>query len=95
MGGKNYKLKVVATSGVNSLMAMNAAFAVAVTNATRRFLANDWGVSKDKALNDSDPMDAMGVYQAPCSDGRIFIKSDDYRQHDGSRVVTILFPSEY
>lgn len=95
MAQQYYKTKIVCTQSVNSIMADSSAFAHAITTAIKSFTCGDWGLSMDKALNDSDPMCAMGVYTAPCAEGKIWIKSDNYCEHDGSRVITILFPSEY
>jgi len=70
----------------------------------RKFLANDWGASQDKELNDSDPMSAMGVYKSDlwAEDSTLWIKSDDYRGSGQrlhgillERVITVMFPSDY
>ena len=80
------------------------AFRAFIDSSLRRFIANDWGTSRDKALNDSDPMSAMGVYTSDMwgDNNTIWIKSDDYRgsgqEINGEkleRVITIMFPSDY
>lgn len=95
MSTTNFTLKVVTTSAIVSRMRESPEFKLIVDLSVSRFLGNDWGISGDKAINDSNYLDALGVYIAPCADGKIWIKSDDYREYDGSRLVTVLFPSEY
>ena len=93
------KNKLVMTRGVASCMPDDA-FALSVNSGIARFMANDWGDSLDKELNDSDHYSAMGVYPVPVVDGndaKIWIKADDYRGDPSlnGRLVTVLFPSEY
>jgi len=90
--------KIVTTKAIQQTIQSSPKFAKAVCESMEKFNNNDWGISQDKELNDSDPMFAMGVYETPCEqdEDRIWIKSDDYRGHGGLRqVITVMFPSEY
>jgi hypothetical protein len=96
------KTATFTTSSVQALMGRNEEFSSIVRQSMIRFMRNDWGDTQDKELNDSDPMFAMGSYPAPCDDGKIWIKSDDYSGADPKdnpegygRVLTVMFPSEY
>lgn len=89
---------VVASHGVHNAMDADIMFRVHVARSLHRFNAKDWGESKDKELNDSDPKNAMGVYTIPKGEQQvtIWIKADDYQGMDGIDYVrTILYPSEY
>ena len=91
---KTISTQTVMTAGVAAAVEHNAKMLQSVMNGLGKFRNLDWGLSLDKQLNDSEPMSAMGVYPAPCSEGKIWIKSDLY-EDEGTRVLTVLFPSEY
>lgn len=96
-------VNVTATRAVALEINKNPAFKAVVDESLTKFLANDWGTSRDKALNDSDPIGgAMGVYPCNVPEGKIWIRSDDYRGSGEmlngkllERVITIMFPSDY
>gem|GEM_PF-7100029 len=89
-----HPVRIVVTRALNHDMSCNPKLASVVRVSIVRFQLNDWGKTKDKELNDSQPLYAMGVYPAPCSEGCIWIKSDDYPD-EGFRLLTLLYPSEY
>ena len=63
-----------------------------VDNAFRKYMRGDWGISKDKRMNNQAVKNGddriMGVY--PTSEGDIWIITEWDRS-----VTTMLFPSEY
>ncbi len=99
-------IRITITRAVNCAMEADkrGEFRKFIDLSVQKFLANDWGTSQDKELNDGDPMSAMGVYKSDLwvEENTLWIKSDDYRGtgetfHGAEleRVVTIMFPSDY
>jgi hypothetical protein len=84
--------RVVQTRGVNHKSRENPQFKRDVDNAFRKYMRGDWGISKDKRMNDRAVKNGddriMGVY--PTSEGDIWIITEWDRS-----VTTMLFPSEY
>lgn len=99
-------IRITITRAVNCTMEADkhGDFRKFIDSSVQKFLANDWGASQDKELNDSDPMSAMGVYKSDlwAEDSTLWIKSDDYRGSGQrlhgillERVITVMFPSDY
>jgi len=89
---------VVASHETHADMELDSMFKVRVGMCLHRFNNKDWGESKDKNLNDSDPKSALGVYKVPLGgkEVTVWIKADNYDGHDGIDYVrTILYPHEY
>jgi len=84
--------RVVQTRGVNHKSRENPQFKRDVDNAFRKYMRGDWGISKDKRMNNQAVKNGddriMGVY--PTSEGDIWIITEWDRS-----VTTMLFPSEY
>ena len=99
-------IRITITRAVNGAMEADkrGEFKKFIDVSVQKFLANDWGTSQDKELNDSDPMSAMGVYKSDLweEENTLWIKSDDYRGSGQrlhgvllERVITVMFPSDY
>lgn len=87
---------LVFTRSINDRIARDTAFSIFVMTSVKYFLVGKWGEQSehDKALNDSEPMCAMGVYLDD-SGTKIWVKSDYANEEGTERVITVLFPSEY
>lgn len=99
-------IQLTLTHAVNCTMQAdkNGEFRKFIDASVQKFLANEWGTSQDKELNDSDHMSAMGVYTSELweEDNTLWIKSEDYRGsgqklngQELERVITIMFPRDY
>jgi len=84
--------RLVQTRGVAYKARENDEFAREIRDALREYQRGDWGISKDKRMNDaavkSGDERIMGVY--PTVEGDIWIITEWDRS-----VTTVLFPSEY
>jgi hypothetical protein len=84
--------RMVQTRGVAHKARENREFGREIKDALRKYVRGDWGISKDKRMNDQAVKNGddriMGVY--PTDEGDIWIITEWDRS-----VTTILFPSEY
>lgn len=84
--------RLVQTRGVDHKTRTNDGFGDEIKAALSKYIRGDWGISKDKRMNDAAVKSGddriMGVY--PTSEGDIWIITEWDRS-----VTTILFPSEY
>jgi hypothetical protein len=90
---KQKTIKIVMSASVANQVKTNSRLAQTVHNCIGRFRNYDYGSAKDEVAN-LDHDRAMGVYEAPCSEGKIWIKSDFYVD-EGFLLWTVMLPSDY
>lgn len=86
------RIQIVMTASVAAEAKRNRDFAACLHNSIGKFRNNCYGVATMDAGN-LDPQTALGIYIAPSTEGKLWIKADPYP--DDLVIWTILFPSEY